>query len=384
MNLQEMLDDIREQFTAAGDDSDRREAALEDGVKRLPGALPSLIKPRRWRATIARDEEEQARVVEAAIQADTLEVAQQILMDATEERGTPVIETGDAWPETPPAERSWVIPHWLPAGRIALLAGQGSTGKSRLALQLAAAIASGHRDWLPGTADSVKLPAAEPATAVLCSWEDEKDEIARRLCGMDKAGTVDDRLRFLGATAPLWEPRRDGSRHTSTLGELSAAGEWVRAYCEQRQARLLVLDPLAAVYACNENDRGLVRAFMASWDRWAQQAACAVLLIAHPPKSHADFSGSTDWHGAARAVWTLGLEDIHTGKAGTGKKKEAAPALAMQLRCVKSNYARLPAPYWLAGWPGWYVTSAQEAVADWQRVLEKGPGHIAQEDTEYV
>ena len=381
MTLQEIQADIREQLKVAGDDSDRRKNALEDGVQRLPGALPFLIKPRRWRAAI--DEAEQVRVVEAATQADTSDVAQQILMDATEELGTPAIETGNAWPETPPAERSWVIPHWLPAGRIALLVGQGSTGKSRLALQLAAAIASGHRDWLPGTADSVKLPADEPATAVLCSWEDEKDEIARRLCGMGKTGTVGDRLRFLGATAPLWEPRQGGSRHTSTLGELSAAGEWVRAYCEQRQARLLVLDPLAAVYACNENDRGLVRAFMASWDRWAQQAACAVLLIAHPPKSHADFSGSTDWHAAARAVWALGLEETHTDKAGTGKKKEPAPA--MQLRCVKSSYGRLPAPHWLAGWPGWRVEEdAQKAAADRRRVIEKEPDHTAQEDTEYV
>ena len=34
--------------------------------------------------------------------------------------------------------RPWLIPHWLPLGRLAILAGSGGTGKSMLALQLAA------------------------------------------------------------------------------------------------------------------------------------------------------------------------------------------------------------------------------------------------------
>ena len=43
----------------------------------------------------------------------------------------------------PPPPRRWLVEDWLPAGRVTLLAGQGGVGKSRLALQLAAGIASG-------------------------------------------------------------------------------------------------------------------------------------------------------------------------------------------------------------------------------------------------
>ena len=71
------------------------------------------------------------------------------------------------------------------------------------------------------------------------------------------------------------------------------------------------------------------------------------------------------------------------GEASTVKKKEPTPTI--QLRCVKSSYGRLPAPHWLAGWPGWRVEEdAQKAAADRRRVIEKEPDHTAQEDTEYV
>ena len=123
------------------------------------------------------------------------------------------------------------------------------------------------------------------------------------------------------------------------------------------------MDPLAAAYACNENDRGLVRAFMASWDAWARDTGCTVLLIAHPPKTDAAYSGSTDWHAAARAVWTLSLCDTGTGDAtGKGKGKEKRePARAPRLQCLKSSYGLPPEPQWLERNGNWRV--AQDAGA---------------------
>ena len=50
----------------------------------------------------------------------------------------------------PPAQQ-WLTKHWLPADRLAMLTREGGAGKSRLALQLAAAIAAGHQHWMAGT-----------------------------------------------------------------------------------------------------------------------------------------------------------------------------------------------------------------------------------------
>ena len=49
-----------------------------------------------------------------------------------------------------PPERDWLLHDWMPAGRVSILSGIGGAGKSWLAMQLAAGVASGGRDghWL--------------------------------------------------------------------------------------------------------------------------------------------------------------------------------------------------------------------------------------------
>ena len=58
------------------------------------------------------------------------------------------------------------------------------------------------------------------------------------------------------------------------------------------QTRLLIIDPLAAAFVQNENDRALVRAFLSALDQWAEDHSCAVLIISHPPKGDSAQSGS--------------------------------------------------------------------------------------------
>ena len=261
-------------------------------------------------------------------------------------KGGPVTARTD-W-TAKPGPRQWLVEGWLPAGRVALLSGQGGAGKSRLALQLALALVERRKNWLPDGPDLV-----DSGPAVIATWEDEPDEITRRLRGMvgipDRLEALKDKLHVLdfAGKGAFWQPPAESSRHTSTMGELTPAGEWTRAYCETHKAKLLVVDPLAAAYACNENDRGLVRAFMTSWDGWARETGCAVLIVSHPAKAaESDYSGSTDWHAAARAVWKLGTEDTGLGESN---KKANAP----RLDCLKNSYGTPNRQYWLSGWPAW-------------------------------
>ena len=272
----------------------------------------------------------------------------------------PCIETGDNWTSAP-SEREWLIRNWLPAGRIAMLTGEGGAGKSRLALQLAANMASGKSDWLAGCLE--KLMLDKPLPVVFATWEDERDHIARLLHKMGVQQTVGDRLRYVAPIGPLWAPKAGGSIYPGVAGTLSEAGQWVRSYCEHWQARLLVIDPRAAAFGLNENDRALVRHFMADWDAWARATNCAVLLIAHPPKSDSPYSGSTDWHAAPRAVWELGLADTKSGKKDT--------AVAPRLSCIKSSYAQRPDPLWLAGYPALTATQPERAHEAWKCVERK-------------
>ena len=133
---------------------------------------------------------------------------------------------------------------------------------------------------------------------------------------------------------PIWAP--EPGRHISSMAAITATGERLRRLCEQEDARLLVVDPLAAAYAADENARGLVRAFVSHWDAWGQANACTVLMLAHPPKSAGvTYAGSTDWQGAARALWTLRSE--------SGKSLNAGPTI-WKLEFVKGNYGPRPEP----------------------------------------
>ena len=304
-----------------------------------------------------------------------VEAAGQVLVDEDraerDRKGGPVTARTDWTAE--PGPRQWLVEYWLPAGRVALLSGQGGAGKSRLALQLAAAMAEKRAEWLPHG-----LSLAQFGPAVIATWEDEPDEITRRLRGMvetqDRLEALKDRLHVLdfAGKGAFWQPVEGGSRHTSTMGELTLAGEWTRAYCKTHKARLLVVDPLAAAYACSENDRGLVRAFMTSWDGWARATGCAVLIVSHPAKAaESDYSGSTDWYASARAVWKLGTAETGAGN-GTRTAKEKAPA--PRLDCLKTSYGTPNRQYWLSGWPAWKAVDAQQAAVDYGSLKAKFQG----------
>ena len=273
-----------------------------------------------------------------------------------------------------PEPRSWLVDQWLPTGSVALLTGEGGAGKSRLALQLAAGIAadgtvrtgedSSH--WIAGT-DAPRLGNAVPRgglPVLYATWEDRAEEMARRLSQIsgDPApwctpGTLDNlKMLDLAGYGPLWSAPGHYDAPTWT-----ALGLAIRQVAQAEEVGLLILDSLAAVYGANENDRGQVRDFMASWNAWAAAYNCAVLIIGHPPKSSAGYSGSTDWNSAARARWEIGKE--HLRGPSRGQRTEPTD---WKLAMVKSNYGPEPPALcldWDSSGPRWAIHSTWDAAS---------------------
>ena len=269
----------------------------------------------------------------------------------TQPKATPSIEPRNDW-KGPAPSREWVCYGWLPQ-RLILFTGHGGAGKSRIALQLAAAVASKQANhWIPppdkNTPPLSLTVAAQGEPVLLASWEDEEDEVHRRLANMAKtlpwaaSDQIEDRLNFadLSGGGALWDRRKNNGVGLTTVGEA------LRAAAEEIKARLLIIDPRAAAYAGDENHRAQVRAFISHWDRWARDQNCAVLLLDHLPKSStmdkfleksgASYAGSTDWHNAARCVLTLDEKQV--------------------LRCEKSNYGATPPPVRLTSEDGYAWT----------------------------
>jgi RecA-family ATPase len=198
---------------------------------------------------------------------------------------------------TPVPPRGWYVRDMIPDRTVTLLGGDGGTGKSLLALQLAVAGDLG-AEWIG------QLP--EQGAVVFASAEDDKDELHRRL--NDIAISYDGCLAELkrvhmvslaGLDAVMGGPDKAGIiRETAVWRGLVAKVEKVKP-------RLVVIDTLADVFAGDENKRAQARQFIGLLRKLALDHKCAVLLLNHPSlsgmASGAGTSGSTGWNNSVRS-----------------------------------------------------------------------------------
>jgi RecA-family ATPase len=227
--------------------------------------------------------------------------------------------------EVPP--REWGVQDMLPLRNVAMLSGEGATGKTLLQLQLGVAHALG-RDWI-GT-----LP--KPGPYLYFGAEDEIDELHRRLADIlrlygssfaDIRGKVHI-LSFAGEDAVLGHADHTGLVKPTPLFErlLGAAIEI--------KPVLIGIDTSADVFAGNENDRAQVRQFVGMLRKLAMLSNAYIIVNSHPSltgiSSGTGLSGSTAWHNSVRAR-------MYLRTAKTDKDEESDPNLRM-LEFKKSNY----------------------------------------------
>ncbi len=260
---------------------------------------------------------------------------------------------------TNPPPVSWLVKGWMPDATLSVLTGAGGAGKSRIALQLAVAMATGADRFIPtenGAAMLSGLKAPELLAAgpvVFAAWETRLLAWQNRLAdvcgqGADRAQRIRQLTGLLHyvnmrPVGGLWGAAQGA--HTSTTGSWLEGGNALLDYAAAAQARLLIIDPLAAAFVQNENDRALVRAFLSALDQWAETCKCAVLIISHPPKSDSAQSGSTDWRNGVQAVWTLETTKVMDGD--DKGKLVPAPGGERILQVDKLNEDALPEPVYL-------------------------------------
>ena len=328
-----------------------------------------------------------AQTLEAAAKAGSDEKARETIKSHL----VTSVPAHSAWPfdkALPVTE--FLVDDMIPLGEYGHLTGIGGGGKTKFAIMIALGVVTGggpQHSWLPFTVDNDCVGGiGVQGNVVFVSWEDRYDEILRRIGWMSQQpgmehvspAAIKDKLIFLDARriGSLWAPVKKGG-HTSTIGRLQEAGKTVRAVAEKYDARLLVIDPLAAAFSLNENDRSLVRMFISDHAGWATDHRCTVLIISHPPKSGAKFSGSTDWHSGSRFM--LCLEKTNdTGyvidsfgnvilKPSDAKRGQFAPAPASKITLEKSSYSRPGRNTWLrytGRAASWEQCSAEEAARD--------------------
>ena len=268
--------------------------------------------------------------------------------------------------------QGWLVERWLPRNCVAMLTGDGGVGKSRLALQLAWAL-SGDGQWL-GEAGQMPAAGADygsgfepvgPSTIVYATWEDSPEQIRGRLYWLEQSGKSGNGENFkiadMRARGHLW-----AANERYAVPGLTPTGEELRLACEMHEARLLIIDTLGVANGASEIDRAQVGAFFADWAAWADEHDCAVLLIAHPPKTAGvTYSGSTGVLGGVRAMWTLETVKSDCRKGCSPPKScSCEPAYSYRLVNAKQNYSESTGSVWLTNQRGVWLESLGR-VADY-------------------
>ncbi|MGY6517382.1 MAG: AAA family ATPase [Lysobacteraceae bacterium] len=194
----------------------------------------------------------------------------------------------------------WLWPGWLACGKLHVLAGAPGTGKTTIALALAAYLTTG-RQWPDGS-------RCEPGAVLVWSGEDDPaDTLAPRLAA---AGADLSRVHFVGSVTG-----EDGPRPFDPSRDLMALHSEVRRIgC----VRLLIADPVVSAVAGDSHKNGEVRRALQPLVDLAAMTGCAVLGISHFSKGTAGreplerVTGSIAFGAVARVV-------LVTAKADDGR-----------------------------------------------------------------
>ena len=179
---------------------------------------------------------------------------------------------------------------YIRAANLNLLSGDGGSGKTTLALMIAAALADGVQpEGMPGT---LWVKPQKGDNTLILSFEDEPEELRFRLdgCGCKHP----ERIHTLKPkeTAPL------------ITEELSLS-----SLIEECSAKLLIIDPVQAFLQAGADANSMtdVRKALESLRRVCKKTGCAALLIAHLNKgvgrsAMQRTSGSMDFVNAVRSA----------------------------------------------------------------------------------
>lgn len=191
-----------------------------------------------------------------------------------------------------PEPIAWIWPGWLAAGKLHVLAGMAGTGKTTIALAVAATL-TGRGRWPDGEA------CRSAADVVIWSGEDDAaDTLVPRLMTM---GADLERVHLItGATDE--EGRKRGFDPAADMIELKTA-------LALKNPRLLILDPISSAVSGDSHQNTEVRRSLQPVVDLASSLGCAVLGITHFSKGTAGrdplerVTGSMAFGALARLVW---------------------------------------------------------------------------------
>lgn len=257
----------------------------------------------------------------------------------------------------------WLFIDFLPAGILALLVAQGGAGKSWLAMQLGAGVATGIT--VAGT-----WTVGQPGSVLMLCAEDDEDQLHRRFekllqnlaprADAEQLTRIKEKLfivplvgsdNLLTAT----DPASREVKSTHTLDRLIAAAKKIP------DLALIIVDPASRFRGGEENSAEDTTRFVQSLERLAAETGTTVLLIHHANKnaqnskeaSQSMSRGSSALVDGAR--WQLSLRTFTTDDAKSHGIAADDRYKYLRAELTKSNYTPPQPPIVLMRGDGGYL-----------------------------
>ncbi|AYO80252.1 AAA family ATPase [Sphingobium yanoikuyae] len=270
------------------------------------------------------------------------------------------------WEGKQAPKRLWLWDEMIPIYRATLLTGEGGSGKSLFAQQLATCVALG----LP----FLGIPTRQQNTLYI-TCEDDLGELHRRqeaICQslgismsdlngklflLSRCGEIDNSLLcFDGDGVVRPSPFYENIVHASKAAPFQPSGSDKPSAAP---INFTVLDNIAHLFEGNENIRNHVAIFCNMLERLAREIGGTVLFLGHPSKSGAQFSGSTAWENQVRSRLYL--------SRGSSEDEQYDTDLRVLTR-AKSNYAQTGDEIRMR-WREWAFELADAPAGDWRDEL---------------
>jgi hypothetical protein len=197
----------------------------------------------------------------------------------------------------------WVWPGWLARGKLHVLAGAPGTGKTTLAMDIAACVSAGR-----------PLPSGwRPARGHVLIWSGEDDPSDTLVPRLIAAGADMTRVRFIG------DVRENGERYP--FDPATDVPKLAAAVASIAEVALLVVDPLVSAVAGDSHKNAEVRRGLAPLVDLAARLDAALLGITHYSKGTQGrdplerVSGSLAFGALARIALGTVRQDSEEGEA---------------------------------------------------------------------
>ena len=253
-------------------------ASLTEGLPRRPvieeyvKIVKDMAQARRlmyaWSAGIARlaDHSELAPDVASSIQ----EIISEITHEASWRRPEEILVSATDFASEVPKSVDWAVWGVIQRGGNGIVAADGKTGKSLLAIHLALHAATG-TDWLG-------LTVPKPMQVALISREDDPGETARRIASF-VAGSASD-LRYIATLDEWFWLSTRAQMPTFMLENKKEVREIIEAL-KFRKVELAFFDVFRSLWSGDENDAKEVSKVLEVLRDIQREVGCSVVLLHH-------------------------------------------------------------------------------------------------------